>query len=183
MLGILMLLGLGAPGGTPLRLDPQATQTITFGVVHKLHHIQGVSHQIAGKALELPDGTVQVGVKADVASFDSGNGNRDAHIKEVVEVVRFPDVSVKALVAHAVPQTLPAKVAGQAQVEVTLHGVAQKVTAPVEMNFADATHVRVTGHFEVSWDAFKIERPSLLFVPIDDQGEVKFDLSWTLGGP
>jgi len=32
------------------------------------------------------------------------------------------------------------------------------------------------GAFDVSWDGFHIERPKLLFVPLDDKGEVKFDL-------
>jgi hypothetical protein len=151
-------------------------------VVHKLHHVEGVSHQLAGAAVELPDGTIKVSVKAEVATFDSGNGNRDSHMKEVVDAAHFPDVSVKAIVPSAVPKTFPAEVTGQAQLLVSLHGVDQQSTIPVKMSFTDATHVHVTGAFDVSWVGFKIERPSLLFVPIDDKGDIKFDLTWVAKG-
>jgi hypothetical protein len=50
------------------------------------------------------------------------------------------------------------------------------------MSFKDAGHVHVTGAFDVSWVGFKIERPALLFVPIEDKGDIKFDLSWAVKG-
>jgi hypothetical protein len=30
----------------------------------------------------------------------------------------------------------------------------------------------------VSWEGFGIKRPQLLFVPIDDKGDIAFDLSF-----
>ncbi len=182
---MIMVLALLLAAGFPLALalDAKATQSVTYTVVHKLHHVDGVSHEITGAAEETPDGTIKVAVRAAVTSFDSGNGNRDSHMKEVVDAAQFPDVSVKAVVLNALPKVFPGDLDGQAQVQVTLHGVAQQVTTPVKMSFTDASRVHVTGQFDVSWTAFKIERPALLFVPIDDRGSVKFDLNWVAKSP
>jgi hypothetical protein len=182
-MSIALMLLLTVRGQVPLVLDAKATQTVMYGVVHKLHHVEGVSHELTGAAVELPDGTIKAAIKAAVATFDSGNGNRDSHMKEVVDAAHFPDVSVKAVMPNAVPKAFPAEASGQAQLLVSLHGVDQQVALPVKMTFADSTHVHVVGSFEVSWLAFKIERPSLLFVPIDDKGDIKFDLTWVAKGP
>src|SRR5689334_25437436 len=42
--------------------------TLTYVVVHKLHEVRGISKQVEGRALALPDGTVKVQVRAKVAT-------------------------------------------------------------------------------------------------------------------
>src|SRR4051812_38009232 len=70
--------------------------SITYHLVHKLHKFDGISKQVDGKARLLGDGRAQVMVRAAVESFDSGNSNRDEHMKETVEAARFPTVELKA---------------------------------------------------------------------------------------
>jgi len=52
------------------------------------------SKEIDGKAVAKDDGKVIALVGAPLASFHSGDSNRDAHMLEVLEAERFPDGGV-----------------------------------------------------------------------------------------
>ena len=180
MLSIVAAVLLSAP--QTLELDPAAPQTVTYAITHPLHHVEGTTHKLKGAGRILPDGTVQAMVEAPAASFDSGNSNRDEHMRETVEAERFPTVVVKAIAKPPVPTSYPATVETQASLEVTLHGVAQRVTAPLKVSYASPTRITTVGHFTVSLDGFKVKRPSLLFTPIADACAIDIALSWIVGG-
>jgi polyisoprenoid-binding protein YceI len=159
-----------------LSIDGQRS-TVTYHLVHKLHRFDGTSHKVDGRARLLPGGAAQVMVRIPVESFDSKNVNRDAHMKETVEVARFPDVELKALgEGVAVPASFPATVERRMKAQVTFHGVQQLLDVPVKITFESADRVRAESSFTVSVDSFKIERPSLLFVKIDDDMTIDANL-------
>src|SRR3954471_15340430 len=81
---------------TELTIVP-ASSSITYHLVHKMHRVDGVTHKVEGKARLTPDGKAQVLVRAPSESFDSGNVNRDAHMKEAVEAAKYPWIELKAL--------------------------------------------------------------------------------------
>ncbi len=60
--------------------------------------------------------------------------------------------------------------------EVELHGVRRPVRVPVALARQPDGTLRARATFEVSLDAFGIERPSLLFVKIDDACRIDLDL-------
>jgi hypothetical protein len=165
-----------------LKLDPAAEQTLRVHVVHPLHHVTELTHEVQGAARQLPDGTVQAMVRAKVNSFNSGNSNRDEHARETVDAPKFPDVVVKAIVHPTVPQSFPGTVETEATLDVNLHGVSEKVTAPVKLSYKSATDVTAEGSFPVSMDGFKVSRPALLFTPIEDRVVVEFRLGWRAEG-
>lgn len=72
------------PAGTNLTVSTKDS-SITYRLIHKLHKFDGVSKAVEGRARILPDGKTQVAIRAKVDSFDSGNANRDSHMKETVE--------------------------------------------------------------------------------------------------
>jgi len=154
-----------------------ARSTATYHVVHKLHQVEGVDGKLEGKARRLDDGTVQAMVRGLVKDFDSHNGNRDEHMQETVEAAKFPGVTVKAVLKEADPA--PKSYKAEATCEVTLHGVTQTVKAPVEVSYDEAGKAHVSGSFNVSMEGFKIQRPALLFVPVDDAIKVELDLWFT----
>jgi len=78
--------------------------TLTYAVVHKLHEVRGTSKDVEGRALALPDGTVKVQVRAKVASFDSGNSNRDVNMREVTHEAAHPYTEVRGTLSGV---TLP----------------------------------------------------------------------------
>jgi hypothetical protein len=103
-----------------------------------------------------------------VESFDSGNVNREEHMKETVEAARFPMVELKALGRLAPATSYPAKQSTTWKARVTFHGVSQDYELPVDVTLESAARVHALAHFTLSVEAFKIERPSLMFVKIDD---------------
>ena len=156
-----------------------ADSSLTYRLKHKLHEVVGTARPSEGKARVLPDGTLQVAVRANVADFDSGNANRDAHMKEATEAVKFPTIEFKGVASGVkVPTTFPAKQSVVLKGQLTFHGVKQPVEVPLEVVFNSARDVSAEGRFQISLDSYKVERPSLLMVKVDDALglETKFQL-------
>jgi len=167
------VLAVTLPGGSTLAVDPAASE-LRYHVHHKLHSVVGKSSDIEGKALIQEDGRVLCMVRVPVASFRSGDGNRDAHMLETVEVDKYPYVVWKGM-ATVGPGALPT--GGVAMTgELEFHGVSRPATVPVTIERAADGTVHVRGSLDVDLDAYRIDRPSLLFVKIDDLCRIEFDL-------
>lgn len=151
------------------RVKPEGS-TLSYKLKHKLHEVVGKAAPTAGAAKLLPDGTLQVMVRANVADFDSGNSNRDAHMKEVTEAKKFPYVEFKGT-ANGVklPETFPGQLRVTLEGEVTFHGVTQPVKVPMTVTFPSPKEAHAEGTFDISLDAHKVERPSLMMVKVDDK--------------
>jgi polyisoprenoid-binding protein YceI len=168
-----------APGARTFSVDPGAS-AVRYHVVHKLHRVEATSSRVEGKAVIQPDNRLLVMARAPVATFDSGDGNRDAHMQEVMETGRFPFVVLKAvarldgaaLVASGGPRTVEVKLEG----ELELHGVKAPLVVPVQVELRPDGTVRARASFDVSLDAHGIERPSLLLVKVDDACRIDVDL-------
>jgi polyisoprenoid-binding protein YceI len=177
---LLALLLLAGPfQGRSYDVEP-ATSTVRYHIVHKLHDVTGTTSTVEGKAVIRPDGRVLAQVRVPLASFDSGERNRDADMREAVEARRFPFVVFKGTatleperLAAGGPLALEVRLDG----EVELHGVRRPVAVPLRVELAADGGGRARGAFEVSLDAFGIARPSLLFVKIDDACRIEVDLA------
>ena len=177
---LVALLLTAAPAARTFTLDAQAS-SIRYHVVHKLHRVDGASSKLEGKAVLQPDGRVLAMVRAPVGTFESGDGNRDAHMQEVMETSRFPFVVWKGMgqldtkvlpVAAGAATSSPVSMTG----ELELHGVRRPQSVPLQLELrADGT-VHARGSFDVSLDAYGVERPSLLFVKVDDACKIDLDL-------
>ena len=94
------------PGGTTLAIDPAAS-VLRYHVHHKLHTVRGKSSDIEGKVVVQEDGRVISMVRVPVASFRSGDGNRDAHMLETLEVNKYPYVVWKGMASLEPGRELP----------------------------------------------------------------------------
>jgi polyisoprenoid-binding protein YceI len=151
-----------------LTLDT-GSSTVTYTLVHKLHKVNGVSKKAEGKANLAPDGKAQVVVRVPVDSFDSENVNRDSHMKEAVEAAKFPNVELKALGDGLTPPAnFPATAKKMFKVQLLFHGIKQQFEVPVDLTWEAANRVRASANFKISLDGYKVERPSLMFVKVDD---------------
>ncbi len=177
----LLLVSQAALAQTPQSFTVQAKDSkIAFHVAHKFHRVDGVSSQVEGRAALVPGGRAQVEVRVAAESFDSSNVNRDAHMKETIEAARYPLVELKAIVdGITVPATFPATIESRAKAQLSFHGVQQRMEVPVKLVFESAKQVRAHSSFAISLEAFKIERPSLMFVKIDDPARIDADLLFT----
>ncbi|AKI98549.1 polyisoprenoid-binding protein YceI [Archangium gephyra] len=168
-----------APAAPRMYSVKSADSSLTYRLKHKLHVVEGTARPTEGKARLMPDGTLQVAVRANVADFDSGNSNRDAHMKEATEEPKYPTIEFKGTASGVkVPTAFPAEQTVALKGQITFHGVKQPVEVPLKVVFTSAKDVTATGTFQISLEAFKVERPSLLMVKVDDalDLETKFQL-------
>ena len=150
--------------------------TLTYTVIHKLHEVKGTTNQLQGRAQLQPDGTLRVQVRAKVSSFDSGNGNRDEHVREVTHEPAHPFVQVKGS-APNVAVGAPADVKLDATID--LNGVQKQQQIAVHLEPRQGGGVRAKFSFPISLDAFHVERPELLFVKVEDKAQIEGDLVFT----
>lgn len=171
MLALVAILLCAPPAGQLLDLREG---TLTYTVVHKLHEVRGTSRRMEGRALAQRDGTVRVQVRARLATFDSGNSNRDEHMREATHEASHPYAEVKGTMSGVtLPLTEPRQATLHATVE--LNGVKEAIEVPVKLEPAQAG-VRATFTFPISLDRFKVERPQLLLIKVDDRATISGDL-------
>jgi hypothetical protein len=141
--------------------------SVEYQMVHKFHKFVGTSKSMVVRGT-VDDSGLKVMARAQVGTFDSSNTNRDAHMMEVVEGEKFPWVSVRAALPGFKLPTSPGTTKINVQAAVELHGVT--VNHPVELSLEtkDGAHFHVTFQFSESLTNHKIERPSLLFMAVDD---------------
>jgi polyisoprenoid-binding protein YceI len=163
-------LGLLLLAAAPAAADPASWSgggETRYVLIHKFHEVEGKSHKVQARAVW--DGNqVKVQARALVDSFESGDANRDAHMLEVMEDEKYPFVTVRGVVDDLPAPTGPAKVKAHMKAEVELHGKTVTKDVDLDLDFADPTHVTVTYEFPESLEAHDIERPSLLFVKVND---------------
>lgn len=142
------------------------TGTVEYHLVHKFHKIVGKSQSVVVRGT-VDSGGLKVMARAPVSSFDSDNGNRDQHMMETVEAAKYPWVVARVVVpGYRLPSSGSAKVRADGAVE--LHGVTVNHKIELEVDAKDGNRFEVKFEFPESLTAHKIERPSLLFVPVDD---------------
>jgi polyisoprenoid-binding protein YceI len=136
---------------------------IQYKLTHPLHEIEAVSHEMESR-VEINDAAREVRkvtAQVDVATFNSGNSNRDSHAMEVIDALTYPEVTFSSTSVTRAGDSL--KVNGN----LTFHGVTNGITMTVFPVWSAHT-LQVAGRFDVSLTAFKIERPSLLMIPVHD---------------
>lgn len=154
----------------------KSLSTVTYSARHPLHNWDGVSHDV-NCALIYNDETKQpetVAVSVKVASFDSDNNNRDSHAMEVLEGLKYPNVTfVSADIKAGQNGALTAKGT------LTFHGVAKPVTLQATRKDAGGK-LTLSGEFPVNMSDHDIERPSLMGMKTEDGMVLKFNVVFTL---
>lgn len=166
----------GAPEARILAVEP-ARSTLGYNVVHKLREVRGESKAVEAKAALLAGGAFQVMVRVPVASFKSGDGNRDAHVQEVLEVGSFPYVVFKGTGRLVLPERYPATVELAVDGVLDFHGQKRRLKVPLKLELVSAEEARVRGEFAVSLEEHKVARPSLFFVKVEDACRIDLDLA------
>jgi polyisoprenoid-binding protein YceI len=144
--------------------------SITYLLSHPLHHIEATSHDIVCR-LEIDPAKKEIrmaSVEIDVTTFDSGNSNRDSHAMEVIDAITYPDVQFTSTSITQHGDSL------QVFGKLTFHGVTKDIMISAATTWSE-TKLLVQGNFDLSLTDFKIERPSLLMIKVDDT--LKFTLN------
>jgi polyisoprenoid-binding protein YceI len=166
-----------APAGAQTKhlAQKKGESSMTYRMVHPLHKIEATSKEVvydveadpAAKEIKKVSGVV------DVTTFDSGNSNRDSHAMEVIDAIDYPDARFEGTSLGQKGDSLV--VAGK----ITFHGVTRDVTFRAAPHWS-AGKLEVDGNFDLSLEAFKIERPSLLMIPVEDKLSFEFTAVFSL---
>ncbi len=166
---------------TVLQAQPKTEQSVAdkswvaYRLVHPLHVIDATSRSVQYN-IEL-DPTkkeiTKVTAQVDVTTFDSGNSNRDSHAMEVVDALTYPDVQFTSTSIAERNDSL--FVTGK----LTFHGVTNDVTMAGTAQWLP-DEVDVKGGFDISLTAFKVERPALLMIPVEDKLTFTLAAAFTL---
>ena len=111
----------------------------------------------------------KVAMSAKVADFNSENPNRDAHSLEVLEGIQYPNVTFSSTGITANGPNL--KVTGN----LTFHNVTKTISFDALREDKDK-QISVKGSFSILLSDYKIDRPSLMLIKMED----KMDLSFVL---
>jgi polyisoprenoid-binding protein YceI len=136
---------------------------VTYQISHPLHEIEASSKEVVYR-LDIDPGKKEVrsvSAQVDVTTFDSGNSNRDSHAMEVIDALTYPDVTFTS--TSVIQNGDSVRVAGK----LTFHGVTKDIVILAAAKWSP-NRLDVHGDFDVSLTEFKIERPSLLMIPVSD---------------
>jgi polyisoprenoid-binding protein YceI len=146
---------------------------ITYAMKHPLHEWTGESKEINSIILTDDARTTiyQVAVSAKVASFDSKNANRDSHMMEATEAIKFPNVTY---VSNSV------NIDGSdfsSMGTITFHGISQPVAMKGKL-VREGNKLTFTGNFSVKLTQFKVDPPSLMGISANDDFKLDFKVSY-----
>lgn len=142
---------------------------IVYSMKHPLHEWKGESKDVTSIILtdEARTTIYQVAVSAKVSSFDSKNANRDSHMMEVTEAIKFPNVTY---VSNSVNiESTDFTSSGN----ITFHGISQPVAIKGKL-IKDGTKLTFTGNFNLKISQFNVDPPSLMGIKIEDDFNLEF---------
>ncbi|MDR3609245.1 MAG: YceI family protein [Ignavibacteriaceae bacterium] len=149
--------------------------TITYQLTHPLHEIESTSKNVNCWADLDPvkKEISHVFVQVDVTTFNSGNSNRDSHAMEVIDAISYPYVKFNSSSVTTTANNI--KVTGK----LLFHGVTRDLTFEAIPKW-EGNKLTVTGKFQISLTEYKVERPSLLLVPVNDELKFSFNQVFNL---
>lgn len=149
----------------------KSNSTITYAMNHLLHSWTGTSSEINSVILTDEDrnNISQVAVSVKISSFDSKNANRDSHMMEATEALKYPSITFSSKSIQQDGNKL--SVTGT----LSFHGVNRDITFEAEKN-NKKNKIKVTGGFDIKMTDFNIEKPTLMGVATDDDIKITFDV-------
>lgn len=142
--------------------------SITYSMKHKLHKWEGVARQM-NVAAKWNERNVmnQISVQVTISAFNSGMASRDRQMLEVTEAATHPTITFTSNDLDYTDKGIIVK--GKLQ----FHGITRDMQTVVKM-IKNNNRTEYTGSFPILLEDFAIKRPSLLFVKVDNQVDIRF---------
>ena len=147
----------------------QERSKISYDAKHFLHSWSGENKLIKGVIIAEDDGISNIAIAAEVADFDSGNSNRDAHSLEVLEALKFPVIKYYSDNIKKVGNNI--KMNGKLE----FHGKEKNIIVNATLNDLE-NEININGSFQDMPTEFLIKLPSFMLAEIKDLLNIKFDL-------
>jgi polyisoprenoid-binding protein YceI len=173
---LLLLLTFVAPTAKRKLMADKTASSVTYQMKHPLHKWDAMSREVSS-AITYDEDTKQidnVAVSIPVRSFDSRNGNRDSHALEVLDAIKYPNVTFVSDNVKATPDgklTISGKL--------TFHNVTKPAVIQA-VRTDEAGRLTVKGAFDVSLTEHQVERPSLMTMKTEDTMKMAFTVVFRL---
>jgi polyisoprenoid-binding protein YceI len=155
-----------------LQVD-KASSKVIYAMKHPMHDWTGTNKDVNAVLVydEATKTIKQVAVSLKVSGFDSGNSNRDSHMVEVLESIKYPSISFSSSSVTITGDKVTAKG------NLTFHGVAKpiEITGTLKEN---GKKLQINSEFSVLLTDYKITKPTLLGVASDNELKMKLDVSF-----
>lgn len=169
-------------GTSAFKLDPiksvrfdKSNSSLTYHMSHPMHEWDGISKEVDGVVqFDVQSGSIQkVALLAKLASFDSKNSNRDSHLLEITEAIKYPTVS---FVSTQVKDN-----GGELEVQgkINFHNVTKDISFKAQSKTFSKTRI-VSGNFILLLEDFNLGRPSLMMVKTSNELKMSFSVNFSM---
>jgi len=150
-----------------------SASSVKYSMVHKLHSWEGVSKElkVATKWNEQKNEIEQISIVVNVATFNSGLSSRDSHMMEVLDGLTYPRIIFSSNSVQYTSDGILVK--GKLQ----FHGVERMIETKVKQEKINRRLV-FSGSLPVLLEDYKVERPGLLFVKVDNLVKIDFQVAY-----
>ena len=144
---------------------------ITYFGVHYLHKWEGSTSDVKGVvSYDKNIDQYECSISVPLSTFSSGNDNRDSNMLVYCKAFDFPNINF---------QSTSIKVKGSAleiEGKIEFAGEEKEIKTNAKLHSLDNNLFAIEGELDILLSEFKVERPSLLFVEIEDLVKIKYSI-------
>ena len=144
---------------------------ITYFGVHYLHKWEGSTSDVKGVvSYDKNIDQYECSISVPLSTFSSGNDNRDSNMLVYCKAFDFPNINFQSTSIKVNESTL------EIEGKIEFAGEEKEIKTNAKLNSLDNNLFAIEGELDILLSEFKVERPSLLFVEIEDLVKIKYSI-------
>ena len=144
---------------------------ITYFGVHYLHKWEGSTSDVKGVvSYDKNIDQYECSISVPLSTFSSGNDNRDSNMLVYCRAFDFPNINFQSTSIKVNESTL------EIEGKIEFAGEEKEIKTNAKLNRLDNNLFAIEGELDILLSEFKVERPSLLFVEIEDLVKIKYSI-------
>ena len=144
---------------------------ITYFGVHYLHKWEGSTSDVKGVvSYDENIDQYECSISVPLSTFSSGNDNRDSNMLVYCKAFDFPNINFQSTSIKVNESTL------EIEGKIEFAGEEKEIKTNAKLNSLDNNLFAIEGELDILLSEFKVERPSLLFVEIEDLVKIKYSI-------
>ena len=144
---------------------------ITYFGVHYLHKWEGSTSDVKGVvSYDKNIDQYECSISVPLNTFSSGNDNRDSNMLVYCKAFDFPNINFQSTSIKVNESIL------EIEGKIEFAGEEKEIKTNAKLNSLDNNLFAIEGELDILLSEFKVERPSLLFVEIEDLVKIKYSI-------
>ena len=144
---------------------------ITYFGIHYLHKWEGSTSDVKGVvSYDKNIDQYECSISVPLSTFSSGNDNRDSNMLVYCRAFDFPNINFQSTSIKVNESTL------EIEGKIEFAGEEKEIKTNAKLNSLDNNLFAIEGELDILLSEFKVERPSLLFVEIEDLVKIKYSI-------